>query len=117
MGVIMSLLLQDPEKYFKLMKDLADEEKTMQLEAIKKVKEAGDSDILAGIKWFGVVLTQIRITNGYTLRKFVLEKFEGEGGMASRISFIERGLDIPTAAIIEKYMELLKEDDCEETDN
>lgn len=106
----MSLLLQDPEKYFKLMKDLAEEERELRDKAVTKVKNASDSDIIAGIKWFGLVLTQIRIDNGYSLRRFVVEKFEGEPGMASQISFIERGLDIPSAAIIEKYLELLKEE-------
>jgi len=110
-------MLKDPIKYMELLEAIAIEEKEMQEESLAKIKNASNDDLLSGLKWVGVLLGQIRINKGYSLRKFVLEKFKGEEGYASRISNIERGLDIPSAGIIKRYVDLLKENENENTSN
>ena len=106
----MSLILQDPEKYLEMMELFAKEEKEMQITSLRRIRESSDGDVLAGLKLVGAILTNVRINKGYTLKKFVMEQFTGEEGIASMISNVERGLDIPSPVIIQKYLNLLKEE-------
>jgi len=105
----MSLLLTDPMKYLEMMEQFAKEEKVLQTEALSSLRNASDSELLAGIKFIGAALSSIRISSGYTLKKFVMEQFLAEEGLAYKISNIERGLDIPNPIIVQKYLNLLKD--------
>lgn len=104
----MSLIFEDPEKYFELLDRLAQEEKNFQNESLSSIKNANDDQLLAGLKWIGLALSEIRISQGYTLKKFVTEEFKDHEGLAYKISNIERGLQIPNSLIFQKYINLLR---------
>ena len=49
------------------------------------------------------------MSKGLSLKEFVSANFEWDSTSASRISNIERGLDIPDSNIIKRYVDLLKD--------
>lgn len=104
----MSLIFDNPEKYLELLDRLAQEEKEFQKISLDQIKNAKDDQLLAGLKWIGLVLSEIRISQGYTLRKFVMEEFREEPNLAYKISNIERGLVIPSSEIFQKYINILR---------
>lgn len=104
----MSLIFDNPEKYFELLDRLAQEEKNFQGESLSSIRNAKDDQLLAALKWVGLTLSEIRISQGYTLKKFVLDEFKEEENLAYKISNIERGLQIPSSEIFQKYINLLR---------
>jgi hypothetical protein len=110
----MSLIFDDPEKYFELLDRLAQEEKNFQNESLDAIKNAKDDQLLAALKWVGLTLSEIRISQGYTLRKFVTEEFKDQEGLAYKISNIERGMQIPSSEVFQKYINLLRKNKSNE---
>lgn len=110
----MSLIFDNPEKYFELLDRLAQEEKNFQGESLSAIRSAKDDQLLAALKWIGLTLAEIRMSQGYTLRKFVTEEFKQEENLAYKISNVERGLQIPNSEIFQKYINLLRKNKKDE---
>jgi hypothetical protein len=106
----MSLMFNDPDKYFELLDQLAKEEQDFQKSSLNSIRSAKDDELLAALKWVGLTLSEIRRNKGYTLKKFVMEEFKEDSQIAYKISNIERGLQVPTSEIFYKYINLLRKE-------
>ncbi len=96
----MSLILQDIEKYKKMVDEFKKEDAATLSNTVAYIRNMSDSDIADFLDFLGKFLRTIRCNNNMSLRSFCLK----HDISSVVISEIERGLRLPNIDILDIYL-------------